>query len=398
MSKTRRLYYEDQYCHSFTAEVIAERPDWVVLDRTAFYPEGGGQPADHGWLAGVAVTDTQVDDAGVIWHRIEQPLALGRTVTGRVDWQRRFDHMQQHSGQHVLSQAFWQLFGAATVGFHLGEQAVTIDIDRPDCTAAELQQAEDLANAVIRSKASVVARFVSQEQLPVEELRKLPKVSEDIRLVAVEGFDICPCGGTHVKDLGEIGLLKLLAWEKRRGNLRVSFVAGKRAYLDYQQKHQTLQHLSGLLSQPIPEVAGGVERLQERNSELEKQLKGLQLQLAEQEAEQLLTTAPLLGQVRLVCQEFSQRELEALKQLANGLASRGQVAVVFGLSGEGYRLVAAVSPELDLHVGNLLKQVVTSHGGKGGGAPQAAQGAVPAAQGSAALQALRQAIVVALTE
>ena len=394
--KTKRLYYDDQYQHDFTAQIVSAKPSWVELDQTTFYPEGGGQPADHGWLNAIAVTDTQVDEDGCIWHKVGAEIPVGTKVNGTIDWQRRFDHMQQHTGQHVLSQAFWQLFSAATVGFHLGEQAVTIDLDRPDFSSEELQQVEDLANAVIRGKRSVVARFVAEGDLPLEELRKLPKVSEDIRLVAIEGFDICHCGGTHVHDLGDIGLLKLLAAEKRRGNLRVSFVAGQRAYADYKEKHQLLQKLSTILSQPIPEVGIGVERLVERITELEQQLKDLQGCLLQQEAERLWGTAETVGSALLICQEFSDRELDAVKNLASILANRGGVAVVCGLVGNSYRLALAVSPELGLNAGNLLKQVVLAHEGKGGGAPQAAQGAVSQAAGPAALQDLRQAVVAEL--
>lgn len=396
--KTKRLYYDDQYQHAFSAQVISAKPGWVELDQTVFYPEGGGQPADHGWLNDIPVTDVQVEDDGLIWHQVAEPIAVGTAVSGKIDWQRRFDLMQQHSGQHVLSQAFWQLFSAATVGFHLGEQAVTIDLDRPDFSPEELQQVEDLANAVIRGKRAVVAKFVAKEDLPLAELRKLPKVTEDIRLVTIDGFDICPCGGTHVHDLGDIGLLKLVGAEKRRGNLRVSFVAGRRAYADYLEKHQLLQTLSTLLSQPILEVGIGVERLVGRIAELEKQLKDAEARLQEQEAEQLWAVGETVGSALVICQEFSDRELDAVKNLAGVLVSRSGVVAACGLMGDPYRLVLAASPELGLHAGNLLKQVVLAQGGKGGGAPLSAQGAVPKLNGRAALQDLRQAALVGLSK
>ncbi len=392
--KTQRLYYDDAYQHQFSAEVIASRPGWVQLDRTAFYPEGGGQPADQGWLNELAVTDTQVDEQGAIWHQVAESVPVGTVVSGRIDWTRRFDHMQQHSGQHVLSQAFWQLYQASTVGFHLGEQLVTIDLDQPDLSDADLLQAEELANAVIRSSRPVVARFVTADKLPLEELRKLPKVTEDIRLVAVEGFDICPCGGTHVRDLGDVGLLKLLSWEKRRGNLRVSFVAGRRAYADYREKHQLLQQLSSTLSQPVMQVGAGVAKLMEKIDELERQLKLMQVERIRQEANRLLADSPRIGQVAVICQHYDlQWTLEQIKDLVAYLLAQGSVVAICAIAEESFRLVLGVGPESGLHAGNLLKQVVGNHSGKGGGSPQLAQGMVPLQAGEHALSELKKAVL-----
>lgn len=392
--KTQRLYYDDAYQHEFRAEVTAIRPGWVELDRTAFYPEGGGQPADQGWLNEFAVTDTQVDEQGAIWHQVAEEIAVGTMVSGRIDWQRRFDHMQQHSGQHVLSQAFWQLYQATTVGFHLGEQIVTIDLDRVDLGDSELLQAEELANAVIRGRRQVVAKFVDKDALPLEELRKLPKVTSDIRLVAVEGFDICPCGGTHVRDLGDVGLLKLLSVERRRGNLRVSFVAGRRAYADYQEKHRLLMQLSNLLSQPALEVGTGVSKLLEKVAELEKQLKLAQADRLQQERERLLAGAARVGDTIVVCKQYDQHwTLEQIKELAAQLLEQGKVVAICAAAGDSFRVVLGTSAAIGLHAGNLLKQVVNNHGGKGGGSPQMAQGMVPVEAGERALHEL-QALVI----
>ncbi|MGI6358778.1 MAG: alanyl-tRNA editing protein [Bacillota bacterium] len=387
--KTNSLYYQDAYLHTFTARVVSTKPGWVELDQTAFYPEGGGQPGDRGWINGVPVTDTQVDEHGTIWHRVERELEIGSEVKGQLDWVRRFDHMQQHSGQHVLSQAFWQLYGAATVGFHLGVESVTIDVDNVNLSDQQLQQAESLANAVIRSKRPVVARFVAKQELPLDQLRKLPKVEEDIRLVAISGFDLCPCGGTHVRDLGDVGLLKLLGSERRKHKLRISFIAGHRAYHDYRQKHQWMMQLSAMLSEPIADVVAGTSKQLERVSELEKEVKTLRTLLLQQEAQALRETAESIGVAKLVWHQSDQRSVDELKELAALLTAEDKAAAVLALPGESYRLVVGINPDLGLHAGQLLQQVVKAHGGKGGGAPHAAQGMVPEEAGHSAFQQLK---------
>lgn len=387
---TEKLYYRDPYLHTFSAQVVAVKPGWLALDRTAFYPEGGGQPADQGWLQDKRVTDVQLDEEGVIWHQVDLELETGAMVEGRLDWLRRFDHMQQHTAQHVLSQVFWQLFSAETVGFHLGEQVVTIDlaVTERDLNETALAQAEALANAKLRGKLLVRSYEVSAEMLDPNLLRKLPKVETDIRLVEIGDFDLCPCGGTHVRDLGEVGLLKVLGCEKKRGNLRVSFVAGQRAYRDYHNKHEQLLTLSQMLSEPIVGVVDAVARLQTRLKELEREEKHLRQQLLIKEAKELLASAQDLGGSNIIAQELLNSTLDEVKLLASYLAEQGPNLVLFGVPGDPYRLVAAANSQLRLAVGPLLQQVVSQHGGRGGGTPTSAQGAVPAAVGAIALEQL----------
>lgn len=401
MTKTLRLYDQDPYLLEFEAVVLARRRQdealWIALDQTAFYAEGGGQPADHGTISGLTVSDVQLDDQDVIWHKLSGDLDVGERVLGQVDATRRVDHREQHTGQHILSQAFWRLFQATTVGFHLGEQVVTIDLSNPDLSTAELGQAEDLANTVIRENRSVYTNVVEADELPTESLRKLPKVTENIRLVHIDGFDMCGCGGTHVSSTGEIGLLKIISCERRRGNLRVYFLAGGRAYRDYTEKHAAIVQMSTEFSLPVPEVASGVIRLKERMAELEREMKLLKEELLSAEADKLLSQGSN-GFPTVVSAEFRERSLDEVKVLAGLVAARKQVAVAFGLSGEPYRLLAAASDGLGIHIGNALKQTVQAFGGKGGGAPQAAQGAVPAEAGLQALTALRDVIMRSLNE
>lgn len=389
--QTRQLYYRDPYLHTFNAKVVSLKSGWIALDQTAFYPEGGGQPADHGWLEGQPVTDTQIDEQGVIWHQVSLAAAIDTTVEGQIDWLRRFDHMQQHTAQHVLSQAFWQLFQAETVGFHLGEQIVTIDLAGAELDVAALGQAEALTNAKLRGKLPVRSFEVSAEMLPASELRKLPQVDAEIRLVEIGDFDLCPCGGTHVRDLGEVGLVKVLSSERKRGNIRVAFVAGQRAYQDYASKHAQLASLSVLLSEPIANVAVAVERLQGRLQELEREEKRLREQVLVLEGKELMFTAQNLGSVRCVVQELHARSLDEAKFLASYLAEQGQSIVLFGLPDEPYRLVAAASADVTVPLGALLKDIVSKYQGRGGGSPTSAQGAVSSSAGPGALAELAQA-------
>ena len=225
--RTTRLYYSDPYQRAFDAHVIARQviagKPAVALDQTAFYPTGGGQPNDLGVLRGagrqaVAVVDVMSDDE-TIWHVLESDLpedaVHGVAVHGEIDWDRRFDHMQQHTGQHVLSQAFVQAFDAETVAFHLGQKASTIDLNRADLDAAALARAEAAANAIVDAALRVTASFVSPEELAALPLRKPPKVTENIRIVQVDGFDWSACGGTHVAYTSHIQLIKIVGTERR---------------------------------------------------------------------------------------------------------------------------------------------------------------------------------------
>ncbi len=396
--QTRKLYNSDPYAHTFTAKVVALKPGWVALDQTAFYPEGGGQPADHGWLQDWPVTDTQIDEHGVVWHQVNLAAAIGDTVDGRLDWLRRFDHMQQHTAQHVLSQAFWQLFEAATVGFHLGEQVVTIDLAGGNLAAEQVQQAEDLTNAVLRSKLPVRCQEVAPDALPAAQLRKLPQVDKDIRLIEIAGFDLCPCGGTHVRDLGEIGLLKVVGSENKRGNLRIAFLAGQRAYRDYGNKHSQLATLSASLSEPPENVVPAVERVLARVNQLERECSHLREQVLTLEANDLRAAAKPLGNVACIVSELPDHSLAEAKFLASYLTEQGGTIVIFGLPDEPYRLVAAASAHMGIAIGGLLKATVAQHGGKGGGSPTSAQGAVPSSSGQITLTELAQACAKALND
>ncbi|GAJ98247.1 alanyl-tRNA editing protein [Geomicrobium sp. JCM 19055] len=224
---THKLYYDDAYLKEFEANVIKTTSDYIVLDQTAFYPEGGGQPGDTGHLAGVGVYDTQEVD-GEIRHYIKEPIERA-TVTGVIDWHRRFDHMQQHLGQHLLSATFDDVYGYKTIGFHLGKETVTIDLDIPSLQNEEMVHVERVVNSIVFENLDVETRFVTNDQLHHYPLRKAPTVDEQIRLVIVPEYDYNGCGGTHPLTTSEVGIIKLLKTEKVRKSVRLHFVCGLRA-------------------------------------------------------------------------------------------------------------------------------------------------------------------------
>jgi alanyl-tRNA synthetase len=398
MPDTERLFYTDSYQREFSARVIARREmagqPAVALDCTAFYPTGGGQPHDTGSLlpatrtfaaAAVSVTDVVAED-GLIWHILSAPL-VGDEITGALDWPRRFDHMQQHTGQHILSQAFIVTCDAETVGFHLGAASSTIDLNRSDLDADALARVEAAANAIVDAARVVSPTFVTPEALAGIPLRKPPKVTEDIRIVEVAGFDWSACGGTHVANTGQVGLIKITATERRGGELRVSFLCGGRARADYARLQTLAQRLVARLSTSQDELIEAVERRAAETQALRKDLAELEGQWIEATAAALWSAADDRGPVRVVAGAFDY-PFERTKRIVQALRARPGAVVLLGVRGERPQLVFARADDVALDVGALLRTAVAAGGGRGGGRPDFAQGGVPTNEGlDAALQA-----------
>jgi len=240
--ETKRLYFDDPYRTEFAARII-DRENYkgrpaVVLDQTCFYPESGGQPADHGYLNDIVVLDVQ-EHEGRIMHMLEEELS-DEKITGRIDWTTRFDHMQQHAGQHVLSQCFFERLQGETRSFHLGQEVSTLEIGIQNITEAEKEKIEYRANQIVFANKEIKSYFVSEENIGRVPLRRPPKISGQIRVIEVDGFDYSACGGTHPNFTGEIGLIKILKWERIRNNVRFEFVCGHRARQDYSRKNRLL--------------------------------------------------------------------------------------------------------------------------------------------------------------
>ena len=264
MLPTERLFDKDPYMTEFSATVLfwkqAEGAFFAALDKTAFFPEGGGQFCDLGTLYNADVLDVQEDENGVIWHKINKPLETGITVTGHIDWRRRFDFMQQHSGEHIFSGLAHTHFGAANVGFHLGLEVTTIDLDVP-LNEKKVNMLEREANEAVYKNLPVEISYPSKAELAVLPYRSKKELSGRVRIVTVPGYDICACCGTHVARTGEIGIIKITSFQNYKGGTRLFMLCGGRAFADYQRKNADIQHVTTSLSIKPEELCQGVERL-----------------------------------------------------------------------------------------------------------------------------------------
>jgi len=375
---TERLYYADSYLTHFSARVVARadrrgKPA-VALDQSAFYPEGGGQPTDTGTLDGVAVLDVQVED-DIVWHTLAQSLAA-EIVHGQIDWSRRFDHMQQHHGQHLLSAAFERLYELKTVSFHLGAASATIDLGASALTVDQIVAAEDLTNQVIWEDRPVLARFVSAEELAQLPLRKPPQVNGPLRVVSVPEFDHSACGGTHPRSTGGVGLAHIRRWERRADVVRVEFLCGDRAVRDLRWKNAALARIAGALSVGAEEAESAVARVRDAEERARKRLEDLGEQLIGFEAQDLIAHAELIGSVRVVRRAYADRGLEEVRALARTISAGGCVALL-GLRAEKTQLIFARAAGLAIDCGKLLRETLAPFGGRGGGQPTLAQGGLP---------------------
>jgi len=394
---TERLYYPDSFLFEFSAKVAEVRAHdgqaAVVLDRSAFYPAGGGQPCDTGWLrlesGRVRIVDVVEAEDGSVLHLVEpaaaQGIERGARVQGTIDADRRRDHMQQHSGQHVLSAAFLELFQMPTVSFHLGEETCTIDLETPALTDEQLQRAESLANAVIRESRPVEIRFATPEEARRLGARKFnAEDHQQLRLIVIRDLDITGCGGTHVGNTGQIGAVLLRKAEKVKQGMRVEFVCGERAVRTARRDYATLAEAAGVYSTHLREVPQQVRKSQEEIKALQRTNRQLQEELAELHAARLLAAAAPHGKAKLVSSVFAERDAVFIKLVAQkiiGLAlETGSVAVILlgGLGGAQPALVFAQTTGGPYDMGKLMKEVVASLGGRGGGNKEMAQGGVPA--------------------
>jgi alanyl-tRNA synthetase len=396
---TQKLYYNDAYQQEFQAQVL-ERVTvgnglGLILDKTCFYPTSGGQPHDQGTLNGIPISDVfEREDDGAVVHvvsgEVEGPalspsisLRINKvegdtTVHGQIDWERRFDHMQQHTGQHILSQAFLQLLDAETVGFYLGAEASTIDVDKAPLKVAQLDKVEKLANNVVFADRPVRTYFVDQERMEDLNLRKQPMVTGPIRIVEVEGFDLSPCGGTHVKATGEVGPIVITKSERRGSETRVEFLCGGRALADYRRQRRIVGELANQFSVGDWELVEAVNRLVKEAKRYRKELNVAKDQLLDYEAARLWTEAEERGGPRIVRAILSEGDGGTLKGLAQRLAKREACVALLGLKGDRAQLAFARSADLPYDMAALLKGACEIIGGGGGGRPDMAQGGGPA--------------------
>ena len=370
-----RIYYTDAYCQAFDARVVRAfdhdgRPA-VVLDRTAFYPTSGGQPFDVGVLGGAPVVDV-VDVDGDVVHVLSSPLAEGTAVRGEIDWARRFDHMQQHTGQHVLSAALVRVCQAPTVSFHLGSDAATIDLGAV-VTPAEVERAVDEANRIVWEDHEVAVRFASEDEAKALPLRKESARQGELRLIEVPQFDLSACGGTHVARTGAIGLIAVTATEKFKGGLRLTFVCGGRALRALRRLRDAVAGSVRVLSVLPQELPAAVEKLQADGKGLRKTIAALQAALAVHEADRLLAGSHEVNGRRVITGIYEDWDAAGLKTIASSLIARDPVAVALVTGGQAATVVVACTPSLGLDAGAVVRQLTDRFGGRGGGRPDMAQ-------------------------
>ena len=391
---TNRIYYTEPYRTEFEATVVAvdtvDGRTQVTLDQTAFYPTSGGQPSDIGTLGGAAVSEVIDREDGTIAHVTSGALKVSEVVQGTIDWARRFDHMQQHTGQHVLSAAFDRLFGVRTESFHMGSVSATIDLAR-EVSAKEVAKAEDEANRIVWENRPVAIRFATAEEVAKMPLRKESIRTGPLRLIEVEGFDLSACGGTHVARTGGIGVIAIGGWEKFRGGARVEFLCGGRALHRFRLWRGSLAATQKFLSVAPEEMAAAVERMQAESKAQQRTLRGFQEKLAIHEAHALLQKA---GDQAAIIEALEGWDAQGLKAIAVAAAAEKPNAVVALFTTTTPALVViARGTSATIDAGAMLKSLVAQFGGKGGGKPDLAQGGGLAGS-SADLKAAIDALLV----
>lgn len=376
-----RLYYCDSYIQTFQTRVIkceqiSDRRYAVILSETVFYPESGGQPADSGFLNNVPVIDVQEDGNAVV-HILEQPINE-QAVTGRINWKRRFDHMQQHSGQHILSGAFYTLFGTQTIGFHMGPKSSQIDLELEKLRPKDIQAVEDLANRVVFDNSPVNIHFADKKSLANFILRKLPaKDFDTLRLIQIGDIDCTPCGGTHVARTGEVGLIKIRCWERKNNAVRVDFVCGGRAMADYQQKNSIISSLTAALSVPVDGVENALAIQNERFRQLEKKVHFFKESYFKELASNLIAKAKRQNGALIIKHLISGQASSDAGMLAKALVNESNKLALIGSVNEEQDkafLVFACSADVKINMAEVLKAVLPIINGKGGGSARFAQG------------------------
>jgi alanyl-tRNA synthetase len=390
MGATERLYYDDSRLLGFDATVISvsERDDGqiaVELDRTAFYPTGGGQPNDTGTLGDALVVDCIDAESDGVLHVIQGSVPeIGDRVHGKVDWLRRLDHLQQHTGQHILSAAFVKLFDAPTRSFRVLEHECEIDVALDDPTDERIEQAVDLANQIIWENRPMKIRQVTSEEAATLPLRKEPSREGELRVIEIDDFDLTPCGGTHAKSTGEVGAIAVRSWERAKGLARIQFMAGLRVLADYRKANRTARDVAALFSAGREDSPALVSKLVEESKKLRHRVSELEEVACRVEAEELLRYRTARGSERvadepsaprIITKVFNDRDAGSLKNLALALiAHPNTVALLGSRDGDTSRLVFARSCDAVGDMNVLMRTACEIIDGRGGGKPDMAQG------------------------
>jgi alanyl-tRNA synthetase len=375
---TVKQYYQDAYMKAFQTAIQDQQEDesgcYVVLEQTAFYPTGGGQPHDTGTLMDKRIINVE-EVNGEIRHYIEEPFDdISGVVEGQIDWGRRFDHMQQHAGQHILSAAFAEAFQYETISFHLGKEFLTIDLNVSDISESDALKAEELANRIIREARPIETKWVTEAELSGYPIRKQPSVTDEIRLVIIPGFDYNGCGGTHPRSTSEVGAIKILDWEKHKGHIRLQFVCGDRVLQQLDRKHGILKELTGVLQSPEENMVSTVDRMITKQKEQEKALEGLKEVLLTYEAEGLLGVRK--DDYTLIQRAYSDRPIQELQKIAQHIVSKREDAIVMLVvhNDQKLQLVVAKGSLPTINLREAAQKVFPLINGKGGGKESFVQG------------------------
>ncbi|WP_176535410.1 alanyl-tRNA editing protein [Bacillus cereus] len=375
----QKLYYIDAYQQTFTTKVIKQEHDtegnlYVVLNETAFYPTGGGQPHDTGTLNGIPVNNV-AEVNGEIRHFIVEQLHT-EEVEGKIDWERRFDHMQQHTAQHILSAAFWDHFDIPTIGFHLGKETVTIDLEMENLPTETVEKAAQIANKIVFENHPIRIEWMDLEEAKTLPLRKEPTMTENIRVVIIENFDYNGCGGTHPKHTGEVGPIQVLGWERNKGGIRLTFIAGWRTLKLMGQKQQIMKDVSKQLNSSDTDIPAKVSQLLTSQKENEKAIQTMNEKLLFAEANELLQQPAEIHGGILISKVFTNRPMQEIAKLSAIITEQQEHAITYFVieNEDKLQCILACGKAMTLDMNALLKDALPTIEGKGGGNKKSALG------------------------
>lgn len=378
---TNKIYMKNPYLKEIEANVIdkwqSDDKYYIKLDKTIFYPHlSGGQPGDKGTINDIEVLESYEDNDDIV-HILKKDINDSNVVIS-IDFDHRLDMMQQHSGQHLLSSCFYRLFNGETVGFHLTEDNATVDITINELTEEDAEKVEIMANKIIWSNFNIKSYIVNEERLKKLPVRKLPTVDKNIRIVEIDGFDYSPCGGTHVKTTGELGMIKIRKWEKYKGNIRVEFLCGNRALKDYMWKNRAIKEMSIMLSSQDRDLSNKVRKIYEDKEGLEKEIRDLRENLNKMKAQDYISSSVLKEGINFIVKDLENTNFMEISFISSYLNNNNENLIqIYGLKNEDKgQFFVSKTKDVDISLMDIYKEIASKISIKGGGNPNTIQGGV----------------------
>ncbi len=377
---TNKFYLDNPYIREIQGRIVDKvyknGQYYIKLDRTIFYPHlSGGQPGDMGTINGIKLEEVYEEGQEII-HVVKENIHSNK-VTLNIHWPNRLDNMQQHTGQHLLSASFYKLYNGETIGFHLGKDYVYIDVNLPSLSQEEAERIEIYANKIITSNFKIKAYYIEKNEIEKIPVRKKPTVNSDIRIVEIDNIDFSPCAGTHLQNTGEIGLIKIRKWENYKGNIRVEFVCGNRALLDYRWKNEAINNISLLLSSKDKDSFEKVKLIYEQKNQLEKENRDLKEEVNKYKANEIFESAFKIKGISYVSRIFENKNLKEINYMANYLRNKKRLVQIYGLTAQDSgQFLVSISKDLDINLKNILKEMTPEFEIKGGGSKDSIQGKV----------------------